>query len=123
MKNAFRMSMVVAVLIATTACNESSQRVAAASSLAMAAKPVTTAKPVKVETREERGRYLVNIMGCNDCHTPWKMGPNGPEPDMSRLLSGHPQEVGPMPPAPRMKGPWVWSAAGTNTAFAGPWGV
>jgi uncharacterized membrane protein len=23
----------------------------------------------------ERGSYLVRTMGCNDCHTPWKMGP------------------------------------------------
>ena len=28
-----------------------------------------------------------------------------------------------MPPAPKPNGPWVWSGAGTNTAFAGPWGV
>ena len=32
----------------------------------------------------ERGKYLVTGAGCNDCHTPWKMGPNGPEPDMTR---------------------------------------
>ena len=25
-----------------------------------------------------RGKYLVDIMGCHDCHTPMKMGPNGP---------------------------------------------
>ena len=37
-----------------------------------------------------RGEYLVHAMGCTDCHTPWKMGPNGPEPDMTRALSGHP---------------------------------
>ena len=36
----------------------------------------------------QRGEYLVKIMGCNDCHTPWKMGPQGPEPDMTRFLSG-----------------------------------
>jgi hypothetical protein len=28
------------------------------------------------------------IGGCNDCHTPLKMGPKGPEPDMTRMLSG-----------------------------------
>ena len=39
-----------------------------------------------------RGQYLVAIMGCDDCHTPMKMGPKGPEPDMSRRLSGHPAE-------------------------------
>src|SRR5580765_355411 len=38
----------------------------------------------------KRGEYLVTVGGCNDCHTPLKMGPQGPEPDMSRMLSGHP---------------------------------
>ena len=39
----------------------------------------------------ERGRYLVTTSGCHDCHTPLKMTENGPEPDMSRMLSGHPE--------------------------------
>jgi hypothetical protein len=71
----------------------------------------------------ERGSYLVASMGCNDCHTPWKMGANGPEPDMSRALTGHPEEIGALPPAARIDGPWLWSGAATNTAFSGPWGV
>ena len=29
--------------------------------------------------RIERGAYLVKVMGCNDCHTPWKLGPRGPD--------------------------------------------
>ena len=41
----------------------------------------------------ERGQYLVTIGGCNDCHTPLKLGPNGPEPDMTRMLSGHPASL------------------------------
>jgi hypothetical protein len=81
--------------------------------------PAGTGEP----TRVARGAYLVRAMGCNDCHTPWKLGPNGPEPDMSRQLTGHPAGLQ-MPPAPKLpEGPWVWTAAGTNTAFAGPWGV
>lgn len=73
--------------------------------------------------RVERGKYLVTIMGCNDCHTPWKIGANGaPEPDMTRMLSGHPEGLK-MPPAPAPSGPWVASMAATLTAFAGPWGV
>ncbi len=74
------------------------------------------------KTRVERGAYLVGMMGCNDCHTPWKMGPAGPEPDMSRALTGHPQDMV-MPPPPAAAGPWIWHGAATNTAFAGPWGV
>jgi mono/diheme cytochrome c family protein len=72
--------------------------------------------------RVERGAYLVKTMGCNDCHTPLKMGPRGPEPDMSRALTGHPQDVV-VPPPPAASGPWVWHGFATNTAFAGPWGV
>jgi cytochrome c553 len=73
--------------------------------------------------RIERGGYLVRTMACHDCHTPWKMGPRGPEPDFSRALTGHPSDLV-MPPPPALPpGPWLWMGAATNTAFAGPWGV
>jgi mono/diheme cytochrome c family protein len=71
----------------------------------------------------ERGEYLVTIIGCNDCHTPAKTGPDGIEPDMTRMLSGHPSSPE-MPPPPELaEGPWTWTGAATSTAFAGPWGV
>ena len=72
----------------------------------------------------QRGQYLVTIGGCNDCHTPFKMGPNGPEPDMSRMLSGHPESVV-ITSAPKIESdaPFIWAGVATNTAFAGPWGV
>lgn len=70
-----------------------------------------------------RGEYLTTIMACADCHTPLKMGDRGPEPDLSLRFAGHPQALQ-LPPAPDLgHGPWVWIGAGTNTAFAGPWGV
>jgi hypothetical protein len=72
--------------------------------------------------RIARGAHLVRTMGCNDCHTPWKLGTRGPEPDMSRALTGHPADLV-MPPPPVVPQPWAWVAAGTNTAFAGPWGT
>src|SRR5512143_2069444 len=72
--------------------------------------------------RIERGKYLVAIMVCNDCHTPFKMGANGPEPDMSRMLSGHPENMK-MPPPPNISGPWGMFGAVTSTAWAGPWGI
>ena len=69
-----------------------------------------------------RGKYLVAIGGCNDCHTPLKMGPRGPEPDMTRYLSGHPESMV-MPPAPKLEMPWMYAGNATNTAYAGPWGI
>jgi mono/diheme cytochrome c family protein len=70
----------------------------------------------------KRGEYLVTITACGDCHTPMKMGEKGPEPDLSKFLSGHPQDAA-LPPPPGPSGPWVWHGTGTNTAFAGPWGI
>jgi mono/diheme cytochrome c family protein len=72
--------------------------------------------------RLARGRYLVTVAGCNDCHTPWHLGPDGPEPDMSRMLSGHPSDAE-LPPPPQPVGPWIAAASATNTAWSGPWGV
>jgi len=74
------------------------------------------------EARVERGRQLVMFGGCNDCHTPYKLGAKGPEPDMTRALSGHPAQLVVTGP-PKLQGPWVWAGVGTNTAFAGPWGI
>jgi hypothetical protein len=69
-----------------------------------------------------RGEYLVKIMVCNDCHTPWTMGATGPEPDMTRMLSGHPEQIGRLPNL-KPEAPYVFSGFPTNTAFSGPWGV
>lgn len=88
---------------------------------ATAAGQPTSSSPAAADA-VQRGKYLVTAMGCNDCHTPMKMGANGPEPDMTRMLSGHPQtEKVPPPPAP--SGPWVASMTATGTAWSGPWGV
>ena len=70
----------------------------------------------------ERGRYIVQTSGCHDCHTPWKVGANGPEPDMSRMLSGHPESEAIQSNA-ALPSPWVMASSPTNTAWSGPWGV
>lgn len=71
----------------------------------------------------ERGRYIVNAFGCADCHTPLKLGPNGPEQDATMTLAGHPEALV-MPPAPELPpGPWAVVVSATNTAWSGPWGV
>jgi len=71
----------------------------------------------------KRGAYLVTISGCDDCHTPKKFGPNGPELDMDRRLSGYRSEV-PFPYVDTnvIKNGWAL-ANGELTGWAGPWGA
>ncbi|HSK79349.1 MAG TPA: c-type cytochrome [Thermoanaerobaculia bacterium] len=83
-----------------------------------APKAATASAPASVE----RGKYLVTAMGCGDCHSPKQMGPQGPVEVESRLLSGHPEGTQ-LPPPPAPSGPWIASASGDQTAWAGPWGV
>ncbi|WP_088278486.1 c-type cytochrome [Ideonella sp. A 288] len=88
----------------------------------VAASPASAADKVD-RAQAARGKYLVATSACMDCHTPLKMGANGPEPDMDRLLSGHPEGLA-MPPAPALPaGPWMVVSSATNTAWSGPWGV
>ena len=97
--------------------------IAVAATLAVSL-PVRAQSPANPATADKvaRGKYLVTVAGCNDCHTPWVMGASGPEPDMSRMLSGHP-EAEKLPAAPAPQGPWIVATSATNTAFSGPWGV
>jgi mono/diheme cytochrome c family protein len=98
---------------------------AAALLLAAAActKPATTHDDGTARTRVERGRYLVTVGGCNDCHTPLKMGAKGPEPDMTRMLSGHPESFPITAGTTTPSDTWLMTAAASGTAFSGPWGV
>jgi mono/diheme cytochrome c family protein len=78
-------------------------------------RPTPSASPEVIA----RGKYLVTIQDCNGCHTPFNA--KG-EPDMSRMLSGHPQNVVVKAPRPSADG-WLVSINETNTAWSGPWGV
>jgi len=73
----------------------------------------------------ERGKYLVMVGGCEDCHSPKIFTPAGPIPDSTRRLSGYPS-TSELPPLPKgVLGPTQWGAVTTNdlTAWFGPWGV
>ena len=85
--------------------------------------PAPQAGPVA--TPVERGAYLATVGGCHDCHSPKVFTEHGPEPDPSRLLSGHPADDKlPAVPAGAV-GPGQWGAItnGHLTAWAGPWGT
>lgn len=75
----------------------------------------------------ERGKYLVTICACNDCHSPKVLTPKGPDVDTTRPLSGHPAGS-PMPNLPDSiigMTPDRWGAitSGDMTAWRGPWGT
>ena len=76
------------------------------------------------EQMVERGRYLVNIGGCNDCHTPKIMTPQGMIPDEAMTLSGHPQNE-PLPDIDTSvihTGKWLLGGSDLTT-WVGPWGI
>lgn len=118
-------SFTITALALLGACSSGDDRPTRTEAVATAATPAAHAAPAALTGSDEveRGRYLVSFAGCHDCHTPFAMGPNGPAPDMSRALSGHPSQMV-MPPAPQLPpGPWLVAVAATNTAWSGPWGV
>jgi len=96
--------------------------VASVLSLACATRETGT---VSGESSIDRGRYLVTVAGCSDCHTPKVFTAQGPMPDTARLLSGQPAGE-PIPSEPvTILGPDKWGAVTNNnlTAWMGPWGV
>jgi Cytochrome c len=82
----------------------------------------------KEMTQEEmiaHGKYLVNLGGCNDCHSPKVMTAMGPVPDTTRLLSGHPADemLPPIDTSLIQPGKWVLVSGTDFTGWVGPWGI
>lgn len=93
---------------------------------ANASRPIPPQPKPRMSKQEQiaRGKYMVTIGGCHDCHTPWIMQPNGePGPDMSRALSGHPQQFPINEQVKFTSDRWGYAGSVTSTAFSGPWGV
>ena len=71
----------------------------------------------------KHGEYLVKIMGCNDCHSPKEMGPNGPQIIPELMLSGYPADR----PVVEFNDPMIQQGFAMFypdlTAAAGPWGI
>lgn len=79
-----------------------------------------------VESKEDvvkNGEYLITTMGCNDCHSPKRMGANGPEIIPELMLSGYPADR----PIVKFSDPMIKEGFAMFypdlTAGAGPWGV
>src|SRR4030095_7069033 len=88
----------------------------------VAAAIVSVSARAEAQSPVERGKYLVGITGCHDCHSP-KV--KGMEPDMARALSGRPSttalpsdakdEVHSSLDLTAWKGPWGFSVASNLT--------
>lgn len=73
----------------------------------------------------KRGEYLVDLGGCNMCHTPKIMTSSGKELDQSRLLSGHPQDdtLSEYTTEAENADGQVTKSNFHMTQWSGPWGV
>ena len=108
-------AVITAAIILTAVLSTASVK---ADGIGEAGSPTKAGKTAQIA----RGKYLVDIMGCHDCHTPMKLGPNGPEWDMTRALSGHPEDAPALPPANLPAG-YMAAIGGTFTSFSGPCGT
>lgn len=113
----FRLAIIAVALFEVTACTSSSA-------------PATNTDDIAKQRNNDQedvvkhGAYLVLAAGCNDCHTPKKMSPQGLVLDTALTLSGHAANV-PLPPiAPTAGKPGDWILMAPDiTAFVGPWGT
>ena len=98
------------ILIALVACNDN--------------KPAETViVKVNQDSLIQRGSYLVTTMLCDDCHSPKRMGPNGPELIPELRLSGyrHDSQLPPVDTTEIKKG---WTLFNPDlTSAIGMWGA
>ncbi len=111
-----RVVLILGILFLMGACNEIKSK----------EEPLNEGKDIAMVKEPsisvERGKYLVNTIGCTDCHTPKMMTDNGPEPNPELFLSGHPssEKLPPLDPS-SVKGYLAFNMG--LTAAVGPWGT
>src|SRR5579862_760678 len=98
------------------ACNQTST----------AQQPDSIAAPKELSNAEKimRGKYLMTIGSCGDCHTPKIFTAAGPVPDTTKLYSGHPGSTPLLPIDKKVLQPANWALIAPDlTAFVGPFGI
>ncbi len=112
MKSLFVIFILAAFVWSLNACNSGKTDAAA-----------TASAPPSKDSLIKRGSYLVSIMGCNDCHSPKKIGPQGPFVDTARMLSGFPSDAPvPLANADVAKNHQI-IFTGDLMGYVGPWGT
>jgi len=107
----FLLSAIASVALVVTACQDK----------AAGAPAITTEKDSAWFVK--RGEYLVSSVGCDDCHSPKRMGAQGPELIPELRLSGYPHDQQ-LPPADSNAVKNGWSLFGPGlTSAVGGWGI
>lgn len=110
-----RLVLACSLLLVAVSCGKQPAATEAAQASLVAQKPAAPSHDDLVA----RGKYLVTIAACHDCHTP-KANVQTQELDETLLLSGRPATTNP-PSQPTVMG--EISASADLTAWWGPWGV
>lgn len=105
------LSLLSGIAVCLCSCNESSQV------------KQTGSAPLDSAAKIKRGAYLVTIQGCNDCHSPKRMGPHGPEVIPETALSGYPESRPLTQFDTSLAKRGIAQFNEDMTATAGPWGV
>lgn len=119
MKKQFLTVTILSAVIAAAiiSCTSSSGKDSQTNTAATSENTVDTTK------RIARGEYLVNTIGCDDCHSPKRMGAHGPELIPELRFSGF-QKDGKLPPADKKAVQNGWALFAPDlTAAVGPWGI
>lgn len=111
--------VVLSVMATIAACSE-----AGSNDTESKKEDISTIRKKEKDELIARGKYLVTVSGCNDCHSPKIMTPMGPIADTTKLLSGYPSERGipTLTEAIAQDKNWV-KMSPDATAFVGPWGI
>lgn len=80
------------------------------------------AETISADSLVKRGSYLVNAIGCDDCHSPKTFGPHGPEVIEELRFSGYPADRPFQKADTNALKSWVLFGPDL-TSFAGPWGM
>jgi hypothetical protein len=109
---------VISILFYFTSCSNSQSKTNEDST-----DTASTTPAKNEENLVQMGEYLVTIMGCNDCHSPKRMGSMGPEIIPELMLSGYPSDR----PIEKFEDPKIKQGFAMFypdlTAAAGPWGI
>jgi len=104
---------VISIAMAMVACHYSSAK----------NKPLAAAAEAGKDSLIKRGAYLVTAMVCDDCHSPKRMGPMGPEIIPELRLSGSRQD-GKLPVVDTNEIKKGWTLFNEDfTAVVGVWGA